>query len=158
LAVRIVEAGAVLLKNDGTLPLAGSARRIAVIGPQSGADAVVVEQGSPYVEPRHLVSAVDGIRARAPRDATIVHAPGGPGLKALPAPAAGALTAPNGEPGLLAEYFASPDIAPGRSPFVARVESGIDVNGVPKLDGFPADKAWAARWRGSFTARAAGLH
>ena len=158
LAVQIVEAGAVLLKNDGVLPLAAGARRIAVIGPQSGADAVVVEQGSPYVEPRHLVTAIDGIRARAPRAATIVHAPGGPALRALPAPPAGLLTAANGQPGLAAEYFASPDIALRGTPFVARVEPGIDVNGVPKLDGFPADKAWAARWRGTFTARAGGLH
>ena len=158
LAVQIVESGAVLLKNDGTLPLAASAKRIAVIGPQSGADAIVVEQGSPYVEPRHLVTAVDGLKARAPRDATVVHAPGGPALKALAAPPAGLLTAPNGQPGLLAEYFANPDIALRGTPFVARVESELNVNGVPKLDGFPADKAWAARWRGRLTARVSGQH
>ena len=60
LAVEIIESGAVLLKNDRTLPLAETSR-IAVIGPQAGPDAVVVEQGSPYVEPRHLVTAVDGL-------------------------------------------------------------------------------------------------
>ena len=158
LAVQIIEAGAVLLKNDGTLPLAATARRIAVIGPQSGADTIVVEQGSPYVEPRHLVTAVHGIKERAARDTTVVHALGSPALKALPAPPAGVLTAPNGQPGLLAEYFASPDIALRGTPFVARVEPGLDVNGVPKLDGFPADKAWAARWSGRFTARASGQH
>ena len=158
LAVEIIESGAVLLKNDGTLPLAATARRIAVIGPQSGADAIVVEQGSPYVEPRHLVTAVDGLKARAPRDATVVHAPGSPALKALPAPLAGLLTAPNGQQGLLAEYFANPDIALRGMPFVARVEPELNVNGVPKLDGFPADKAWAARWRGQFTPRASGQH
>jgi beta-glucosidase len=157
LAVEISEAGAVLLKNGGVLPLSPTAKRIAVIGPESGADAVVTEQGSPYVEPRHLVTAIDGLRARAPEGTTIVHAPGGPSLEALPPPP-GLLTAPDGEPGLLAEYYASPDIALRGTPFVARVENALDVNGAPKIDGLPVDKAWAVRWRGRFTARASGVH
>jgi beta-glucosidase len=158
LAVEIIESGAVLLKNDGVLPLGSAARRIAVIGPQSGADAVVTEQGSPHVEPRHLVTAIDGLRARAPAGVTLVHAPGGPSLKALAALPAGLLTAPNGEPGLLAEYYASPDIALNGAPFVTRVEPALDLNGAPKIEGLPADKAWAVRWRGQFTARASGVH
>jgi beta-glucosidase len=158
LAVAIIEAGAVLLKNDGVLPLPNAVRRIAVIGPQSGVDAVVTEQGSPHVEPRHLVTAIDGLRVRAPAGVTVVHAPGGPSLEALPAPPPGVLTAPNGEPGLLAEYYASPDIALAGTPFATRVEAGIDLNGVPKQDGLPADKAWAVRWRSRFTARASGMH
>jgi beta-glucosidase len=158
LAVAIVEAGAVLLKNDGALPLSPSAKRIAVIGPDSGPDAVVTEQGSPYVEPRHLVTAVDGLRARAPGGTTIVHAPGGPSLKALAALPSGLLTAPDRAPGLLAEYYASPDIALPGTPFVTRVETELDLNGVPKIDGLPADKGWAVRWRARFTARASGVH
>ncbi len=158
LAVEIAESGAVLLKNDGVLPLSPAVQRIAVIGPQSGADAVVTEQGSPYVEPRHLVTAIDGLRARAPRGTTIVHAPGGPSLKALPAPPVGLLTAPDGQPGWLAEYYASPDIALPGAPFVARVEAELDTNGAPNVDGLPADKAWAVRWRARFTARANGVH
>jgi beta-glucosidase len=158
LAVEIVQAGAVLLKNDGVLPLAASARRIAVIGAQAGADAIVVEQGSPRVEPRHLVTAVDGLRARAPASVTVVHEPGGPGLTALPAAPRELFTAPNGAPGLLAEYYANPDIALPGSPFASRVETGVAVNGAPNVDGLPRDKGWAVRWRGTFSARDGGLH
>jgi beta-glucosidase len=158
LAAEIIQAGAVLLKNDGVLPLDASARRVAVIGTQAGADPVVVEQGSAYVEPRHLVTALDGLRARAPTATSVTYAPGDHGLEGLPAPPAGVLRTPEGAPGLLAEYYASPDIRLAGEPFASRVEPGVDVDGAPDVDGLPANKAWAVRWRGTFTARASGVH
>jgi beta-glucosidase len=158
LATEIVESGAVLLKNDDVLPLADTARRIALIGPQAGAGPVVVEQGSAYVEPRHLVLALDGLRARAPDGVTVVSEPAGPGLGALPAPPAGLLTTPDGEPGLKAEYFASPDIRLTETAWRTRTEAGIAINGAPDIEGLPADKAWAVRWSGRFTAPSSGRH
>lgn len=158
LAAEIVAAGAVLLKNDGTLPLDRTARQIALIGPQSGADAVVVEQGSAYVEPRHLVTALDGLRARAPADVEIVHAPGGPSLRARPAPPAGRFRSPDGDTGFRAEYFPSPDIRLPEPAFAVRAEQAIDLNGAPDVGGLPENKAWAVRWTGELIAAASGRH
>lgn len=158
LAAEIIQAGAVLLKNDGVLPLDESVRRIAVIGSEGGDDAVVVEQGSAYVEPRHLVTALDGVRARAPAGTTVAYAPGDRGLGGLAAPPPGLLRTPDGAPGWLAEYYASPDIRLPGEPFASRVEAGVDVDGAPGVDGLPANKAWAVRWRGAFTARESGVH
>jgi beta-glucosidase len=158
LAAQMIQAGAVLLKNDGALPLAEATRQIAVIGTQAGDDPVVVEQGSAFVEPRHLVTAMEGLRARAPAATALVYAAGDHGLGGLPALPPGLLRTPDGAPGLRAEYYASPDIRlPGES-FAARIEPGIDVNGAPDVAGLPADKAWAVRWSGSFTAVASGVH
>jgi beta-glucosidase len=158
LAAEIIAAGAVLLKNDGVLPLGGGPLRIAVIGTQAGAEAVVVEQGSAYVPPRHLVAAVDGMRERAGSDAEIVYAPAGPGLRALPPAPAGVLSTPDGVPGLLAEYFAGPDIRTAGAPIATRVEEHIDLSGVPAIEGLPGDKAWTVRWRGALTAEQSGVH
>lgn len=158
LAARIIEAGAVLLKNEGALPLPESKLRIAVIGTQAGDDPVVVEQGSPNVEPRHLVTVLDGLGARAPAGATLAYEPGDHGLEGLPAPPPGLLEAPDGTPGLLAEYYASPSIDLAGMPFAARVEAGVDLNGAPSVEGLPPNKQWAVRWRGTFTAGASGVH
>jgi beta-glucosidase len=156
LAAEIIQAGAVLLKNSGVLPLGQSARRVAVIGTQAGEEALVVEQGSPYVEPRRFVSAVAGLRGRAPSGVEILYEPGGPGLDGLPAPLIANLRSASGEPGLLAEYFASPDIALRGTPIASRIERGIDVNGTPDVAALPANKGWAARWRGEIVASESG--
>ncbi|MDP9143028.1 MAG: glycoside hydrolase family 3 C-terminal domain-containing protein [Pseudomonadota bacterium] len=68
------EQGAVLLLNDGTLPLsADSLARIAVFG--ASATERPSGGGSSAVIPRRFVSPLDGITARAP-NAEIVHDPG----------------------------------------------------------------------------------
>ena len=77
LARKAAEQSLVLLKNDGTLPLAmpsGSARKptIAVIGP----NADVARLGGYYGIPRKTVSPLAGIRALVGSHANIVHAPG----------------------------------------------------------------------------------
>lgn len=58
-----------LLKNDGTLPLGPTARRVAVIGP----NAAVARLGGYSSVPQHAVSLLDAVRVRRP-DA--VHAQG----------------------------------------------------------------------------------
>lgn len=76
LARKAAEQSLVLLKNDGTLPLAmpGSARKptIAVIGP----NADVARLGGYYGIPRKTVSPLAGIRALLGSKASIVTAPG----------------------------------------------------------------------------------
>lgn len=77
LARRAAERSLILLKNDGTLPLAmpaaGGARpRIAVIGP----NASVARQGGYTGDPRNTISPLAGIRALVGDRADIVHAEG----------------------------------------------------------------------------------
>jgi beta-glucosidase len=158
LAAEIVAAGAVLLKNDGTLPLGAAVRRIALIGPQAGAEAMVVEQGSAYVEPRHLVTALDGLRARGPGDLEIVYEAGGASLRALAAPPRELFTASAGEIGWRADYYTSPDVRLGGPVLASRTEPAIDVNGAPNVEGLPPDKQWAVRFSSRFTAAATGRH
>jgi beta-glucosidase len=158
LAAEIASSGAVLLKNDGALPLDDSVRRIALIGPQAGDAPVVVEQGSPNVPARHLVTARSGLGARMPQGVSIAVEPAGPGLGALDPVPAGLLTTPDGEPGVRAEYFASPDIRLPEPVWLTRTEAAIDLNGTPEIAGLPADKAWAVRWTARFTAPASGRH
>ncbi len=158
LAAEIIRSGAVLLKNEGALPLDSSAQRIAIIGTQASDEAVVVEQGSAFVEPRHLAAARTALQTRAPDGTALVYEPGDHGLVGLPAPPPDLLRAPDAEPGLLAEYYASPDIHFAGPPFASRVESGIDLNGAPNVEELPASKAWSVRWRGTFTPKASGVH
>jgi len=54
-AAQILEGGTVLLKNDGgILPIGRLVRSVALIGPQAGADANVVEQALGHFDPAAL--------------------------------------------------------------------------------------------------------
>jgi beta-glucosidase len=73
LAVEAARRSAVLLKNDGTLPLkAGALRTLAVIGP----NAAKVELGGYSNVPAHSVSILDGIRAKLGARVQVVSAEG----------------------------------------------------------------------------------
>ncbi|MCP3754028.1 glycoside hydrolase family 3 C-terminal domain-containing protein [Streptomyces sp. TBY4] len=82
---RTVAAGCVLLANRGVLPLdPGSLAKVAVIGVHAAAPRVQ-GGGSAGVFPPHVVTPLDGIRARLDGLAEVVHVPG-PGLGVPPAP------------------------------------------------------------------------
>ncbi|MEV8512247.1 glycoside hydrolase family 3 N-terminal domain-containing protein [Dactylosporangium sp. NPDC051484] len=86
LNLRLTRRSLVLLRNDGTLPLSGAARRIAVVGPNAddphaqlgdwaGASGQV--DWMPDGQPRETITTVlDGLRALAPQGWTVAHAPG----------------------------------------------------------------------------------
>jgi beta-glucosidase len=158
LAARIVASGAVLLKNRGqVLPFGPGVRRIAVIGAQAGPRPVVVEQGSAWVEPRHLATALDAIRARAGRKAVVDFAEGTFGSAALPLAPQELLRTPGGEPGLRAEYFANPNLDFSGPALAVRTEPGVDNRSIPKIEGLPGERMWSVRWTGSLTPRTGGL-
>jgi len=71
IALKAAEESAVLLKNDGTLPLK-AVGTIAVIGP----DAAKAHLGGYYGEPPHTVSLLDGIKAKVGGKAKVVYAEG----------------------------------------------------------------------------------
>ena len=73
LALEAARKSICLLKNDGTLPLAaGSARRIAVIGP----NAVIARLGGYSSVPKQAVTLLEGVRALVGDRSAIVHAQG----------------------------------------------------------------------------------
>lgn len=69
-----------LLKNDGILPLRPGVRRIAVIGPY--ANRFITGGGSGAVTPRSVVTALQGITARAGKRVTVTYADGSDPTKA----------------------------------------------------------------------------
>jgi beta-glucosidase len=71
-ALRNAEEGAVLLKNDGTLPLSPKVKTIAVLG-QDAYPAVPSAGGSGYVTSFHAVSLLQGVSAAFP-NATVTYA------------------------------------------------------------------------------------
>ena len=149
LAARIIAGGAVLLKDDdGVLPFGPQVKSIAVIGTQAGDHAEVVEQGSPYVQPRHLVSALAGLRARAASTVLVSYAPSTLGLRGLPLATAAVLRTPDGQPGLKAEYFANANLEFSAAPLLARTKAQVNLGEIPKIDGLPTNKMWSVRWSG----------
>ncbi|HET9147136.1 MAG TPA: glycoside hydrolase family 3 C-terminal domain-containing protein [Acetobacteraceae bacterium] len=77
IAERVAEAGTVLLKNDGVLPLAARGGSIAVIGPAAAIAPVYGGGGSAYVIPSNPVTPLRGIEAAA-SSRKIIYEPGLP--------------------------------------------------------------------------------
>jgi len=73
-AERIEERAITLLKNDGILPLKPGIHKIAVIGPY--ANLFVTGGGSGQVTPRSVVTALQGITARAGKGVTVTYTNG----------------------------------------------------------------------------------
>jgi beta-glucosidase len=151
-ALHLAEESMVLLKNDGVLPLKG-AKRILVVGPL--ADQTDVLLGNYTGQPTHTVTVLEGLRAAFP-GSTITHVPGTQFLANAgdPVPAA-ALTTPEGQAGLRAEYRVGEAVDPAATPAVSRIEPNVDVhaNGVP---GAVRGRPFRIRWTGFLTAPETG--
>ena len=155
LSLKIARETMVLLKNDGTLPVKPSVRKIAVVGPL--ADQTEVLLGNYSGTPSRAVSALAGIRRQFP-NAQISFSPGTEFLRdvLVPVPAS-QLSSPDGEPGLKAEYFRGQQL--DGSPVLTRIdkevnfEFGGDSPG-PGLGG----TNFSVRWTGTLTANASGSY
>jgi len=147
----------VLLKNEaGTLPLAASVRRIAVIGPS--ADDPVALLGNYNGISSRQVTPLEGIERQFPH-AVVRHALGAPYTAATPALVPAAFLAPpdgNGR-GVLAEYFDNEDLQ--GEPALRRRErrAYFDMDMEPKevLAAVGNDK-YSIRWTGTLTPPASG--
>lgn len=144
-AEAVIEEGAVLLKNDGLLPVdPATVRRVAVIGVD--ADSVAAAGGgSGKVKPVHSVSLLDGIRRRLGDGVVVEHAQGSdtissadllPGVESIPS----SFLRVEGEEthGLRAEFWTNTDFF--GEPFAVRVMPQVALNfGFFNFPGFGAN-------------------
>ncbi len=154
LARKLAEESMVLLKNDGVLPLQSSVKRIAIVGPLADQTAVLL--GNYAGRPTHTVSLLDGMKAEFP-DARITYISGTQFLsdEGSPVPAS-ALSTPDGQPGLKAEYGTRAGREAKLVPITSRVESAIDLNENNVPDQAKGTAAIAAHWSGFLAAPATG--
>ena len=142
LALRLADESMVLLKNDGVLPVRPTVRTIAVVGPL--ADQVDVLLGNYNGQPIHPVTALDGIRAAFPQ-ARILFEPGTNFLRSGTTVPADALTTPDGQPGIRAEFWNNPTFA--GKPGVSRVDRNLslDRDMTPVLPGSTLSSRWTGK-------------
>lgn len=172
-AQRIAEDSMVLLRNEGLLPLAGL-RTLALIGTDVDT-AGARGGGSSLVRSTRDVSPLDGLRAALGEDVAITVAYGAEPVTAgalLPGPPVvpeAFFTTPDGQRGLLAEWWTSTDHS--GDPFVTRVDGLIEHNlGAHNFPGFNAQSPRyeqlpgelngrsSARWTGVLTVPVTGTY
>ena len=137
-ARKLANESIVLLKNDGTLPLKPTVKKILVVG--SLADQTRYLIGNYAGTPTHIVSVMEGLKAEFPND-NITFVAGTQFLRADGSPVPNALlTTPDGKPGLKADYSEAPagrgfGGGGGRGPIAtgpviaSRVEPNLNLNG-----------------------------
>jgi beta-glucosidase len=155
-ALKLANESMVLLKNDGTLPIKPEIHRIAVVGPLANQTKVLL--GNYSGKPTHSVSILDGIKSQFP-NATISYISGIQFLRndGNPVPDS-ALSAPDGKPGLKAEYSEPKgefDALPG-TVLATRIETNINLsrNNVPSQ--LVGKKIVAVQWAGWITSAETG--
>jgi beta-glucosidase len=150
LALQAARESIVLLKNDGTLPLNAGVKTIAIVGPL--AESTRVLHGNYAGTASHATSALDGIRQQF-SPAHVTYVPGTNFLREEMLIPASALSTPDGQPGLKAEYFAGNGFE--GQPQVTRIDTAIDLQPFHP-DAFtikpPAGmRDFSARWTGFLT-------
>ena len=157
LALEAARESIVLLKNENnTLPLRKDLKSIAVIGPN--ADDVQVLLGNYNGQPSRATTPLAGIRQHVSSKTKVLYALGTPltEISAIPVPAS-ALSGPNGERGLKAEYFANKTLA--GPPVVTRVDPEVNFDwGMSNpAPGIPSDD-FSARWTGKLVPDKSGKY
>ena len=158
LALKTAEESIVLLKNDGTLPLKPSVKRVAIIGPNAASLAAI--EGNYNAIPSHPSLPVDGIEEALRGKATVTYAQGSNYVDVLPIVVPRTVLHPEGgsrEEGLKGEYFSNADFS--GTPVVTRVDKQIDFdwNAASPASGVPKT-GYSVRWTGTFTAPAPGKY
>jgi beta-glucosidase len=114
----------VLLKNDGTLPLKASVKKIAIVGPL--ADSIPALEGNYNGTSSHYVTPVDGIRQQF-KSAEVTFTPGTSFLRAPVTVPATAYHTDDGKAGLAAVYFNNKDLS--GPPAATRTEEQLGFGG-----------------------------
>ena len=157
LALAAARESIVLLKNqNNTLPLRKDLKSVAVIGPNS--DDVPVLLGNYNGQPSRATTPLAGIRQHVSSRTKVLHALGTSltEVSAVPVPAS-ALSGPNGERGLKAEYFSNKALE--GTPVVTRVDREVNFDwGMENpISGIPADD-FSARWTGKLVPVVSGKY
>jgi beta-glucosidase len=148
LALRAARESIVLLKNDGVLPLAAKAKRIAVVGPS--ATSLIALEGNYKGTPTSPILPLDGME-KAFGAARLGYAQGAPFVDGIALPVPRTVFGQ----GLKAEFFNGTGFA-GRA-VATRVDRQIDfdwnaVSPAPGVD----PKAFSVRWTGTIAVPAPG--
>ena len=150
LALKAARETMTLLKNDGTLPLKASVKKIAVVGPL--ADQIRPLEGNYNGTPSRATTVLDGIRKQF-ANAQVTFEPGTNFLRPqVPVPPE-AFTTDDGKPGLKVEFFKSGKIE--GAPDLTRTDEDLNMDFTHP--GMPAGfTTAAARWTGWVTAPESG--
>ncbi len=165
-ARKLGEESMVLLKNDGTLPLKPSVKKVLVVGPLADQTRYLI--GNYAGTPTHIVSVMDGLKAEFP-NVTFTYIPGTQFIRPDGAPVPNSvLTTPDGKPGLKAEYSEAPagggrgfggggggggrGAIPAGPAIATRVEPNINLNGTAGLPPEAAGKNVSVHYTGFITA------
>ena len=153
LARRLARESLVLLKNDGTLPLARPGT-IAVVGPL--ADSTRVLLGNYNGTPSRSTTALAGIRQQF-KDARVVFEPGTTYLRPHELVPTSALSTDAGTPGLTAQVFSSADWS--GAPIETRTDPQVVFGLAPGTwPGPNTPLARPTRWTGWLTPAVTGTH
>jgi beta-glucosidase len=158
-ARKLANESMVLLKNDGLLPLKPEIKKIAVIGPLADQTRPLI--GNYAGQPTHIVSIMDGLKAKFP-NASITFVPGTQFLRTDGTPIHNALlTTPDGKAGLKADYnegMRRGELSPGQSatPIISRTEANVELteSTLPKEVG--SRKSFGVQWSGYLTPNESG--
>jgi beta-glucosidase len=153
-ALQAALGGMVLLKNNGLLPLKASAvKNIAVIGPTAN-PAVTGGGGSSKVAPFLSVSFLEGISNYLSAGANVLYSAGVPAVSQIFSETRFATGLDGLEPGLVGEYFDSPDLT--GTPSMVRTSRHINFRwGQGSYTSGGADY-FSARWSGYYTPETTG--
>jgi beta-glucosidase len=146
----------VLLKNEGgMLPLdPAGMRRLAVIGPNAARPAIQ-GGGSAQVTPHYVITPLAALRAALP-GVEVIYEPGCSIDRGVPPLDAGLLRAPDGEPGLLVEYFAGS--SPAGTPLRTERARRTRLQWLGDLSSELPANGFAARLTGRFTPETSGSY
>ena len=151
----------VLLKNDGTLPLKTTGRKILVVGPL--ADQTRVLLGNYNGIPTHTVSILEGIKKEFAGD-TITYVPGTGFLSKHAEPVPDSLLTTDGKPGAKATYLNqnivsfNAEMANMAKPLATRVEPGIDIAAQPLPAAAEHADPLTVRWETTLTPKETGAY
>ena len=155
LALKTARESMVLLKNDGTLPLSPTVKKIMVVGPSAESTRVLL--GNYNGTPSRATTALAGLRQVFP-SAQIAYAPGMNLLREEIVVPAAVFSTQDGQPGLLGEYFSNKEFQ-GR-PSSVRVDRYVNLEPPPlgpnSLAQPPGPNEFSVRWSGYLTPTESG--
>ena len=162
LALKLANESMVLLKNDGTLPLKTSGKKILVVGPLATQTRVLL--GNYNGIPTHTVSIMEGLKKEFAGD-TIQYMEGTGFLSKDTKPVPDALLSYDGKPGAKVTYMQQnigelnedrQNGAASVKPLATRVEPGVDLGAEPVPASAANAQPLAVRWDTTLTATETG--